>query len=231
MTDDSPPDDGAVFPCASLSDALPYLRRPPSPAAVRFKVQNAVDHAGQVVAYIDARLVYDRLDLVCGEHWWPRFGPLPRALVPRPVHGDGESPPLCARCRLTVFGVTREDVGEGTDPKAAFSDAVKRAAVHFGVGRVLYAMRAPWLCTGDADGELRRDVRGVPFVDERTEAWCRQKYERWLDERGEALFGEPLDHGRAASGEPADVEGRGGDGERAQAADPASAPPSLQAAA
>jgi hypothetical protein len=26
------------------------------------------------------------------------------------------------RCRLTLYGVTREDVGEGQDPKAAFSD-------------------------------------------------------------------------------------------------------------
>jgi DNA-binding beta-propeller fold protein YncE len=45
-------------------------------------------------------------------------------------------------------------VGEGRDPKAAFSDAVKRAAVHFGVGRALYAMRSPWLREGDGDGEL-----------------------------------------------------------------------------
>ena len=34
------------------------------------------------MAYVDARVVYDRLDLVCRERWWPRFGPLPRALVP-----------------------------------------------------------------------------------------------------------------------------------------------------
>ena len=106
----------------------------------------------------------------------------------------------------TVFGVAREDVGEGADPKAAFSDAVKRAAVHFGVGRVLYAMRAPWLRAGDGDGELRRDGRGVLFVDERTEAWCREKYERWLAERGAAEFGEPLDHGVEGTGVVSDAE-------------------------
>ena len=196
--EDSP--DRDEYPCATLAEALPQLRRPPSPAALRFKVQTPHDDAGQVVAYVDARLVYDRLDLVCGERWWARFGPLPRALVPRPSHSAEGPPPLYVRCRLTVHGVTREDVGEGADPKAAFSDAVKRAAVHFGVGRVLYAMRAPWLRAGDGDGELRRDGRGVLFVDERTEAWCREKYERWLAGRGAAEFGEPLGHGAEGTG-------------------------------
>jgi hypothetical protein len=104
-------------------------------------------------------------------------------------------PPLFVRCRLTVFGVTREDVGEGEDPKAAFSDAIKRAAVHFGVGRALYAMRAPWLREGEGDGELRRNRKGRLILDERTEAWCRERYGRWLEERGRRLFGEPLEHG------------------------------------
>jgi hypothetical protein len=221
MSDDSSPDDGAEFPCASLSDALPHLRRPPSSAAVRFKVQTPADDAGQVVAYVDARLVYDRLDQVCGERWWARFGPLSRALVPRPPHDSERPPPLYTRCRLTVCGVTREDVGEGGDPKAAFSDAVKRAAVHFGVGRVLYAMRAPWLRDGDGDGELRRDGRGVLFVDERTEAWCREKYERWLDARGSAQFGEPLEHLALGTAEDASA---------IEAREPA-APPAFRAAA
>lgn len=201
MTDAPRCSGGEQFPCASLAEALPHLRRPPAPAAIRFKIQSAADDAGQLVAYVDARVVYDRLDMVCGRHWWPRFGPLPRALVPRRVHGDGGPPPLFVRCRLTAFGVTREDVGEGADPKAAFSDAAKRAAVHFGVGRALYAMRAPWLRAGEADGELRRDARGALFVDERTDAWCREKYERWLEERGIEQFGEPLDHRTGAGDE------------------------------
>jgi hypothetical protein len=186
--------DEVQFPCASLADALPHLRRPPGAAAVRFKIQNAADDAAQVAAYVDARLVYDRLDQVCGERWWARFAPLPKALVPRRPRGDGEPPPLYVRCQLTLYGVTREDVGEGHDPKAALSDAVKRAAVTFGVGRVLYAMRLPWLQAGEADGELRRNAQGELVLDERTESWCREKYERWLEERGSLQFGEPLEH-------------------------------------
>ena len=99
MTEDSSPDEGEEVPCLSLSDALPYLRRPPGPAAVRFKVQTPADDAGQVVAYVDARLVYDRLDRVCGERWAARFGPLPRALVPRlSCDSEGPAPRACRRC-------------------------------------------------------------------------------------------------------------------------------------
>ena len=41
---------GKEFPCASLGEALPHLRRPSPPAAVRFKVQNAAEEAAQVAA-------------------------------------------------------------------------------------------------------------------------------------------------------------------------------------
>jgi hypothetical protein len=189
---------GDDFPCASLGEALPHLRRPPTPAAVRFKIQNTVEDAAQVAAYVDARLVFDRLDHVCGERWSAAFDELPAALIPPPVDRNGElrqPPPVYARCRLTLYGVTREDVGEGADPKAAFSDAVKRAAVHFGVGRALYAMRSPWLREGEGNGELRRNRRGKLILDARSEAWCRAMYERWLAERGAKQFGEPLEHG------------------------------------
>jgi hypothetical protein len=102
------------------------------------------------------------------------------------------------RCRLTAFGVTREDVGEGEDPKAAFSDAIKRAAVHLGVRRALYAMRTPWLREGEGEGEPRRNRRGRLLLDERTEEWCRERYARWLEERGRRLFGQELEHGDEA---------------------------------
>jgi hypothetical protein len=202
---------GERFPCASLAEALPHLRRPPSAAAVRFKIQNAVDEGSQVAAFIDARLVFDRLDLVCGHQWSARFDELPERMIPPPVDRNGElrePPPVYVRCRLTLFGVTREDVGEGQDPKAAFSDAIKRAAVHFGVGRALYAMRLPWLREGDADSELRRNRKGRLVLDRRTEGWCREMYGRWLAERGSAQFGEPLDHGDDSGAAGLEAQGR-----------------------
>ena len=61
-------------PLATTIDAaLPLLRRPFSPSAVRAKVQNQ-DRAkppswGQVIRYIDARLVSERPNLVAGGRW------------------------------------------------------------------------------------------------------------------------------------------------------------------
>jgi hypothetical protein len=58
------------LPVTSLNDALPMLRRPFTPAAVKFKVQRKLGEAGvQIVGYIDARLVIERLNLVVGDQW------------------------------------------------------------------------------------------------------------------------------------------------------------------
>jgi hypothetical protein len=196
-TNDNRRERGGDFPCPSLAEALPHLRRPPTAEAVRFKIQTVAGELAQVAPYLDARLVFDRLDLVCGERWAAEFEPLPKPLRSRPVDRNGEVrvPPIDVRCRLTLFEATRQDVGAGEDPKAAFSDAIKRAAVHFGVGRALYALGAPWLREGEADGELRRNRKGRLVIDARSEAWLRAAYGRWLRERGVRLFGEPLDHG------------------------------------
>jgi hypothetical protein len=190
---------GRSYPCASLDEALRELRRPPAPAAVKFKLQ-AVSRdgdSGQVACYLDARLVLDRLDLVCGGQWRASLYAQDEALAPVVKAKEGDRI-LYARCRLTVYGVTREDVGEGDTPKAAFSDALKRAAVHFGIGRALYAMASPWLEKGPGAGQLRINRRGKLRIDQRTEAHLRQGYECWLKAKGERLFGPPLDHGDEA---------------------------------
>lgn len=49
------------------------------------------------------------------------------------------------RLRLTLKGVSRENVGEGYDPKGAYSDALKRCAMLFGVGRYLYDSEPVWV--------------------------------------------------------------------------------------
>jgi hypothetical protein len=61
------------------------------------------------------------------------------------VLGEERSGDSCyVRTRLTIKGVARENVGEGGDPKAAYSDALKRAAMLFGVGRYLYDSSTVW---------------------------------------------------------------------------------------
>jgi len=79
-------------------------------------------------------------------------------------------------------------VGEGRDPKAAYSDAIKRAGVPFGIGRFLYAMRSPTLFEGTADNELRRSKGRKPrlVVDRRTERWLREHFNDPFVKRAQA---------------------------------------------
>lgn len=46
---------------------------------------------------------------------------------------------------LTLKGVTRINIGEGNTEKAAYSDALKRCAMLFGVGRYLYDSDQAWV--------------------------------------------------------------------------------------
>jgi hypothetical protein len=91
---------------------------------------------------VDARVVMDRLDDVMGvDGWEDVYTVLP---------GDQ------VQCQLTLVidgkRITKSDVGgeseqpdDGDKRKAAFSDALKRTAVKFGVGRYLYRLPQQWL--------------------------------------------------------------------------------------
>src|SRR5205085_10665134 len=79
--------------------------------------------------FVDSRAYQTRLDRVCGpEGWSVEYRPLSdRAVL----------------CRLTILGVTREDVGECNvnDDYVATSagaQSFKRACASFGLGRSLY---------------------------------------------------------------------------------------------
>ena len=196
----SPQDSGAPsfadLPVATVTDAIPHLRRPFAANAVRWKVQTgkAGSPGGYVVAYIDARLVIERLNRVCPHMWSTEY---------EPWGGRWDSGLMI--CHLTVGDVTRTDVGKGQGEdkeKAAFSDALKRAAVHFGVGVSLYAMKAVWVrktpsgeLLSDGTPTLRADDKGRPTMTPQVEAYLRDMYQRWLDGRGGKMFGPALDHG------------------------------------
>ena len=105
-----------------------------SPESIDWRVSNTWDQGsekwGMLVAYIDARTAMEKLDELDAS-WSSRM---------EPITLSGQAG---IRCTLTVNGVSREDVGvpSNTEPlKGAFSDALKRAAVHFGIGRELYEM-------------------------------------------------------------------------------------------
>src|SRR5438067_10339372 len=120
---------------------------------VKFKPQMVKNNRALAMAYIDARLIQDRLDEVLGvENWEDAYKLL----------SDGS-----VMCRLRVkLGdrwITKTDVGSPSEQpdlgdrlKAAFSDALKRAAVKFGIGRYLYRLPAQWV---DYDPQRRQFVR------------------------------------------------------------------------
>jgi hypothetical protein len=129
------------------------LAAPFDPAEVKFKPQTVSGNRALAVAFVDARVIQDRLDEVLGVlGWQDSYECLPDGAV------------VCRlRIRLGTEWITKEDVGgqseqpdEGDRRKAAFSDALKRAAVKFGIGRYLYRMKPQWV---DYDPQKRQFVR------------------------------------------------------------------------
>lgn len=98
---------------------------------------------GLVLWYIDARSVMERLDNVLGPaNWQDEYVPL---------EGGSVMCKLSIRVPPAEEWITKSDVGGESDQKdggdrmkSAFSDALKRAAVKFGVGRYLYNIPHRW---------------------------------------------------------------------------------------
>lgn len=125
-----------------LQTVTAALAEPFEPREVKFKPQMVKNNRCLAMAYIDARLIQDRLDDVLGvKNWEDGYK----------ILTDGS-----VMCRLKVkLGdrwITKTDVGSPSEQpdggdrlKAAFSDALKRAAVKFGIGRYLYRLPAQWV--------------------------------------------------------------------------------------
>jgi len=120
---------------------------------VKFKPAVVNGNRALALAYVDARVIQDRLDDVLGvAGWQDEYECLPDGSV------------VCRlRLRLGAEWITKMDVGgpseqpdEGDRRKAAFSDSLKRAAVKFGIGRYLYRLPQQW---ADYDPQKRQFVR------------------------------------------------------------------------
>src|SRR3954463_12884110 len=72
------------------------------------------------------------------------------------IHEEKVGDSVYIRMRMTVKGVFRENVGEGGDPKGAYSDALKRCAMLFGVGRYLYDSPTVWVEYNDQKDRYRQ---------------------------------------------------------------------------
>ncbi|MGI8748871.1 MAG: Rad52/Rad22 family DNA repair protein, partial [Deinococcus sp.] len=155
------------------------LRQPFAAEQLRWKIQANPSQGGlrdaqaealpfaTVVVYVDVRTVTAHLDEVVPGRWSSEYR-LPPVTVGLPA----------LECRLTVCGVTRSDVGTvepghkaGSDTKDLYSDALKRAAVQYGVGAFLYRFPGVqaqverggqgWFVTREAQAELAVLTRAV----------------------------------------------------------------------
>src|SRR5262249_52993764 len=117
------------------------LSAPFDASEVKFKPAAVSGSRALALAYVDARAIEDRLGAVCGvAGWQDSYRVLPDGAV------------VCRlRLRIGEQWITKVDVGspsgqgDSVHPtKAAFSDALKRAAVKFGVGRYLYRLPRQW---------------------------------------------------------------------------------------
>jgi len=126
---------------SDVKDITARLAQPFEPGEVKWKAQAVKGNRALAVAYVDARVIQDRLDDVLGvEGWQDEYQLLPDNSV------------MCRlRLKLGRRWITKMDVGSPSEQpdggdrlKAAFSDALKRAAVKFGIGRFLYRLPQQW---------------------------------------------------------------------------------------
>jgi len=123
------------------------LREPFDPKVISWRVgaTNKEKTKGIALAYIDARDVMKRLDEVCGLDWQDRY----------PFVG-------CCEIGIKVNGewIWRANGADETNVegiKGQYSDAFKRAAVMFGIGRYLYYLPNTWV-----DLDQFKQLKNIP---------------------------------------------------------------------
>lgn len=125
-----------------MSDIFEQLASPFDPSEVDWRVgsvtkKDTPNPEGMALAYIDARTVMDRLDTVCGPAGWQ---------CKYVMEGAKTVCEIGIKCGgewiWKADGAGDSDVEA---EKGALSDAFKRAAVRWGVGRYLYNLKSPWV--------------------------------------------------------------------------------------
>lgn len=159
------------------------LAAPFPPDRVSWRVGSVKKDGGaaMALAYIDARDVMERLDAVCGPAGWQcRYTHADRKTIcdvgiriftngapELDEHGGWKS-------SMPFEWVWKADGAGDSDieaEKGALSDAFKRAAVRWGIGRYLYHLPSPWVeidqykkITATGEAKLRKllESRGAP---------------------------------------------------------------------
>lgn len=122
-----------------MTDLTEAMRAPFPPNEIEWRVgsTNADKTSGIALAYVTARHIMDRLDQTVGStNWQDRYE----------FHGART---VCyLSVRLDGEWITKADGAGDSDveaEKGAISDALKRAAVKFGIGRYLYDLGKIWV--------------------------------------------------------------------------------------
>src|SRR5262249_48027055 len=107
----------------------------------------------QVIHYIDVRAVMNRLDQGFGVGGWQTSyreatGGVVCHLKVRVPDGSW--------CEHEDIGSYSDQADAGDKAKAAYSDALKRVAVHLGIGRFLYSLPVEWT---DIDPKTRKFLK------------------------------------------------------------------------
>lgn len=126
---------------------LEDLKKPFNPNDIEWRIQQAKMWSGNptavVLAYLTNRAIMDRLDDVCGvDKWRNEYSKAP----------DGG-----VLCGISIMigseWVTKYDGAENTkieSVKGGLSDAMKRAAVQWGIGRYLYKLPKTYAVFSDS---------------------------------------------------------------------------------
>ena len=139
-------------------DIFQKLKAPFDPSDIEFRVGSTTrdKSKGLALAYVTSRAIMDRLDSVAGPTEWTNKVE---------IHKDG----VVATLSIRIGGewVVRQDGASYTNIesfKGGISDALKRVAVLFGIGRYLYSLPQTWVdldngrLSGSAIKKLRKEM-------------------------------------------------------------------------
>lgn len=166
---------------------LKALSKPFPPEEIEWRVgsTNSEKTKGLALAYLTSRHVMDRFDEVCGQEGWQcNYTETPRGRI------------LCTiSVKVGSDWISKSDGAGETDvegDKGAISDALKRAAVPWGVGRYLYNLKSIWVAIEPMgrsfkikDSEKPKLIASLNdgvFVDEQPQ-WKETKYPLKEDDR------------------------------------------------
>ena len=142
------------------------LARPFAPEDLEWRIQvtSKDKTSGLAIPYVTNRAIQDRLDEVVGpENWYNDY---------KPWHGNGKKDAQI--CGISIYFedkgfITKWDGAEDSDIepiKGGLSDSMKRSAVQWGIGRVLYKMTKPVWVKIEQKGNSNKVFQGLSVGDQ-----------------------------------------------------------------